>query len=124
LPSLHDWSRNDNEICPYTDIKFGETLTPALIDTGMNTSEISEELYRSIIGTGYVSLQLPVQMILREVVFGCGCSREEIVIECLLKFQINGDIFENDFLVIPYLPDPVVLGIDFLQKSHVIIDFF
>jgi hypothetical protein len=124
LPFLHDWSLNDNEIGPYTDIKFGETLTSALINTGLTKSEISEELYRSIIHAGYVSLQLPVQMIRGKVVFACGCSREDTVIKCLLKFQINGDIFENDFTVRPYLPDPVMSGTDFLQKKHVIIDFF
>jgi hypothetical protein len=56
LPSLHDWSLYDNGICPYTDIKFGETFTSALIDTGLRKSIISEELYRSIIATGYASL--------------------------------------------------------------------
>jgi hypothetical protein len=90
----------------------------------MDKSEISEELYRSIIATGYVSLQLPVQTIKGEVVFGCGSSREETVIKCLLKFQINVDIFENDFIIRPYLKDPVALGIDFLQKNKVVIDFF
>jgi hypothetical protein len=90
----------------------------------MNKSKISEEFYRSIIATGYVSLQLPVQTAQGILGFACGCSREDTVIICLLKFQINGDIFENDFILQPYLPCPVILGRDFLQKNNVIIDFF
>jgi hypothetical protein len=82
-------------------------------------------VYRSLIATGYASLQLPEQiMMTREATFGCECCREETATLRLLKFQINGTIFEHYFSVNPYSSESVILGRDFFKKNHVIIDFF
>jgi hypothetical protein len=110
------------DIKPLKEIEFGETRVLARIDTGAEGSLISETAYQSITATGYATLQLPAQT--TKPRFSCGCCRLNINTISLLKFQINGKYFEDYFIVEPYLSDPVLLGRGFLQKNHVIIDFF
>jgi predicted aspartyl protease len=105
---------------PYKDTEFGDARISALIDTGAKHSCISERAYQSIAATGYEGLQFPVQLQMTSI-----CIELYIPVKTgvLLNFKIDGDDFQQTFLVVPQLSKEVILGADFLEENRIIIDF-
>jgi hypothetical protein len=68
----------------YKEIEFG-----ACIDTGAESSTISEAAYQSIIATGYANLQFPVDVTLLS-----NFHAQIIKTSIVLEFKIDGDIFK------------------------------
>jgi predicted aspartyl protease len=106
--------------CPYKDTEFGDARVSALIDTGAKHSCISERAYQSLVATGYEGLQFPVQPEISPLSIGLCISVKTGV---LLTFKIDGDDFQQTFLVVPKLSREVILGADFLEENRIIIDF-
>jgi hypothetical protein len=102
----------------YKVIEFGESRLLACIDTGSQSSLISEAAYQSIIATGYANLQFPVDA----KVMSSNSHAQRIKTRIVLEFKIDGDIFEYTFLVTPKSDDPVLLGADFLRENNILID--
>jgi predicted aspartyl protease len=105
---------------PHKDIEFGEGRVSALIDTGAKHSCISERAYQSIVATGYEGLHFPVQLQMTSISIGLCIPVKTGV---LLNFKIDGDDFQQTFLVVPKLSKEVILGADFLEENRIIIDF-
>jgi hypothetical protein len=91
-----------------------------LVDTDAKTSVISEEAYQSIAATGYPGLLLSKA----QVELDCGGLYTRIFDQYVhLIFKIDGDTFEQIFLVVPELIVPVILGADFQQENQFVIDY-
>jgi predicted aspartyl protease len=107
---------------PLIYIEFGESLITALVDTGAQMSIISEEVYQSIVAKGCADLQHPVKPVTLH--FPLPLYTQTVATKVHLQFKIDGDVFEQTFLVTPQFPAPVILGSDFCQKNKIILDFY
>jgi hypothetical protein len=91
-----------------------------LVDTDAKTSAISEEAYESIAATGYAGLLLSKA----QVELDCGGLYTRVFDQYVhLIFRIDGDVFEQIFLIVPDLLVPVILGTDFQQENQFVIDY-
>jgi predicted aspartyl protease len=97
---------------------IGEQEAVALVDSGADSSIISQELFEPLINKGVPILHIPV--------VGCvafGRNSKRIKKQALIEFTLNEDKYEVKALVAPELATSVIIGTDFLNEYRVKLDF-
>jgi hypothetical protein len=92
----------------------------ALIDTGAEMSCISEEFYDKI-SAELSLLTLPVTGV--TVVGATGSKSRKVNKQVLIPVEIEGEIFQSCFLIVPQLVVPIILGADWLDEFGAVINF-
>jgi hypothetical protein len=80
---------------PYKVIKFGKAQMLAVMDTVSQVSVISKKAYTFINKISYTSLQLPAKLITIKAGKSLVTTEKRV-----LKFKIDGDVFETPLWVI------------------------
>ena len=105
--------------CPKIKITFGDIHVEVILDTGSQVSVLSDDIFRQLKLQGSI-MELPVQSVVLMSAFGNKTSR--VKRQAMISFTINGDEFENNFLISPQLVSPGILGADFLYEYKLSID--
>jgi hypothetical protein len=106
--------------CPHIRVTFGDFNFNIIIDTGSQVSVLSEEVYLKLKLRDEFLQELPVQSVVLISAFGSKTSR--VKRQSLIPLKINGDEFENNFLICPQLVSPGLFGADFLYLYKFSID--
>ena len=92
----------------------------ALLDSGSQVTCISEELYNNLNSINKCR-ELPTTNLY--VATAIGKKSTTIRKQILVEINLNGDIFDYPFLVIPYLATNVILGHDWFIKNNIILNY-
>jgi hypothetical protein len=105
--------------CPKIETMFGDIHVEMILDTGSQVSVLSNDIFLQLKLRGPI-MELPAQSVVLMSAFGNKTSR--VKRQALISFTINGDEFENNFLISPQLISPGILGADFLYEYKFSID--
>ncbi|GFY30290.1 uncharacterized protein TNCV_4065411 [Trichonephila clavipes] len=101
---------------PYVPILLNETFTKALWDTGVEKSFIAEDIYKKYFFYKQVR-KSRVQVITTQ---GAKCRNVGIL---ELQVRIREFVKNWMFHVLPDLEYPCILGVDFISRSKIVLDF-
>ena len=95
---------------------FGNKSTETMLDSGSAVSLVRQDIVKS----SKIESQMPLSQI--QLVTASG---DKLPIHDCLKvtIKVQGEKFTHDFLVVDKLITPVILGIDFLQKHQLTLNF-
>lgn len=105
--------KKDATRCPIIKIKIANVELPALIDSGSEICCIAQDTFDLVSPCLQNVPILPVQGI--KVVGAFKCKQRRVTHQVLLPLILNGLQTQFEFLVIPDLVYPVIVGIDFLR---------
>jgi hypothetical protein len=107
--------------CPRIDLNFQNRKITALLDKGAQVSIMSQAVYDELVRDGIETNDLPVVSTVLDSAFKGKTKR--IKKQSLLKFQIQNKNYENIFLICPQLRSLIILGVDFLARQGLCVDF-
>lgn len=109
---------------PELEIKFGNQVFYALLDSGASVSAIAENTFNVLqqnLKNGQSLNILPVNGV--TVSTALRAKSKKVTSQVLLPFSIANFDADCIFLVVPNLSTPFILGDDWLSKYNVILDY-
>lgn len=106
--------------CPIINVKCGQIVSQALIDTGSVKSVIAEETYEELVRKNVEVLVLPTSN--TKAVDAWGKKSHPITKQVMVEIKINGRSYDVICLVVKKLIYPFILGVDFLEEHGVIVN--
>ena len=108
-------------ICPELMATVCGIKVPVLLDSGAQVNCVSEEFHRKIINSGWVLPVVPIPQM--KIVGITGRLSSTITRQALLVIEGLGEAKYVSALVVRQLVQPVVLGVEFLQRYGISLDF-
>lgn len=94
---------------------YGYTY-PAMIDTGSTICAFSDEVWSQLSEAQEIIPSFPCTGV--RVIGAFKSKYKKVSIQALLTFTICGEIFSHEFLLIPSLVYPLIVGVDFLRLHN------
>lgn len=105
---------------PIIKMTIGKTEYPALVDSGSQICCISQETMEQLRFLIPEAPTFPVQGVRISGAFQT--KQQRVTEQVLLPFQLENEYFDFEFLVVPKLTYPLILGVDFLRFYNANID--
>jgi hypothetical protein len=114
-------NKDNIETCPQINFLNGKQRCQGIIDTGCQTSIISEDMFNELISKGVPSLQLPAQHVMLVSAFGGKSKR--IRRQVMLELEFENNRIDHVFLISGQLVTPILFGLNFCIEQGLVIDF-
>ena len=114
-------NKDNIETCPQINFLVGKQQCQGIIDTGCQTSIISEDMFIELISKGVPSLQLPAQHVMLVSAFGGKSKR--IRRQVMLELKFGNNHIDHVFLISEQLVTPILVGLNFCIDQGLVIDF-
>ena len=113
---------NDTETVPIRNgcisVSLYHLTLPALVDTGASVTCIGEKLFQSLSRSHTI-----VTKQIRMKIFLADGGVRHVRKSAKLQFKIGNTPFKHDFVILPTISEPLILGTDFLRKAKSKISF-
>lgn len=106
--------------CPRIILTIFAVPVLALVDTGSQITALSESFYKYLCGHGIFS-ELPVSNVTLFTAIGKKPTTIQKQVSCTVS--INEQISNINFLIVPRLSNPIILGNDWLLTNKVLINY-